>query len=162
MGGIKDILAKLFGGGLIKDIGEVADKFITTKQDKLEFQAAIQDKILQRELEAEKILNERLEIEAASVQSARDMQSKIATSKNSTKLSKNFVYYFITFWSIVGALTITMPLFLEIPSNNIRLIDTVFGFILGTALAAMFNFILGSSIGSKDKDEVFAGKFNKE
>lgn len=83
--------------------------------------------------------------------SARQMQATIATSANATKLSKNYVYYFSMFWSLIGAAFIIMSLFVDIPEENVRLVDTAFGFLLGTALAQMFAFFFGSSQGSKDK-----------
>jgi hypothetical protein len=50
--------------------------------------------------------------------------------------------------SYIGAIT-----FGEIPEQNVRFADTILGFVLGTMVAAMFQFLLGSSLGSRKKDE---------
>lgn len=82
---------------------------------------------------------------------AREMQVSIATSSEATPLAKNYIYYFSMFWSVIGAAFILLSLFIVIPEENVRLVDTAFGFLLGTALAQMFAFFFGSSQGSKDK-----------
>jgi len=35
----------------------------------------------------------------------------------------------------------------------VRFADTILGFMLGTVMASMFSFLLGSSFGSRVKDE---------
>ena len=68
-------------------------------------------------------------------------------------LVRRFVYYFITFWSVLAACYIGFITFGDIPEKNIRFADTILGFVLGTMVASMFQFLLGSSIGSRKKDE---------
>jgi len=63
------------------------------------------------------------------------------------------VYYFIGFWSFLSASYIGFITFGNIPESNIRFADTILGFVLGTMVASMFQFLLGSSIGSRKKDE---------
>jgi hypothetical protein len=83
---------------------------------------------------------------------ARDMQ-KTALSQDDL-FSKRYIYYFSSFWSFVGATLLLGIMFVEIPENNIRLVDTAFGFMLGTVLASMFNYYFGSSSGSSKKDSI--------
>jgi uncharacterized membrane protein YwzB len=59
----------------------------------------------------------------------------------------------VTFWSILSATYIGFITFGEIPESNIRFADTILGFVLGTMVASMFQFLLGSSLGSRKKDE---------
>ena len=68
-------------------------------------------------------------------------------------LVRRFVYYFITFWSLFSAGFIPTIVFLNIPEENIRFVDTILGFMLGTMVSSMFAFLLGSSLGSRNKDK---------
>lgn len=75
---------------------------------------------------------------------ARSMQEEAL--KQQDPFSKRFIYYFSIFWSWFSAAYLAGITFVEIPKENIRVVDTVLGFILGTAIAAMFSFFYGSSI----------------
>jgi hypothetical protein len=48
--------------------------------------------------------------------------------------------------------------FTNIPETNVRFADTILGFLLGTVVATILNFFLGSSAGSKAKQEVIEAK----
>jgi hypothetical protein len=91
------------------------------------------------------------EIDLKNMQGARDMQLKAMDSDD--PLVRRFVYYFIGFWSLLSATYIGFITFGHIPEDNIRFADTILGFVLGTMVASMFQFLLGSSIGSRKKDE---------
>jgi hypothetical protein len=91
------------------------------------------------------------EIDLKNMQGARDMQLKAMDSDD--PLVRRFVYYFISFWSVLCATYIGCITFLDIPDENVRFADTILGFVLGTMVAAMFQFLLGSSLGSRKKDE---------
>jgi hypothetical protein len=82
---------------------------------------------------------------------ARDMQ--VAALGQGDRLAKRFVIYLTAFWSVVAALYIGFITFAPIPEANVRFADTVLGFLLGTVVATMLNFWLGSSEGSRQKDE---------
>jgi hypothetical protein len=84
------------------------------------------------------------------IQNARDMQ-KAALAQDDV-FSKRFVYYFITFWSVVTIAYVYGITFNEIPANSIRYADTILGFLLGTAVASMFQYLLGTSLSSRTKD----------
>ena len=60
---------------------------------------------------------------------------------------------FVTvFWSVVSAMYIGAVTFLEVPIGNERVVDQTLGFIMGTIVATVMNFWLGSSLGSKNKE----------
>lgn len=66
---------------------------------------------------------------------------------------RRFTYYFIAAWSIFAMIYIPFMTFSEIPEKNVRFADTILGFLLGTVVASMFAFLLGSSFGSRQKDK---------
>jgi hypothetical protein len=82
---------------------------------------------------------------------ARAMQA--AALGQSDTFSKRFVYYLASFWSLAAAIYIGFVTFSSIPAANVRFADTILGFLLGTVIATILNFFLGSSEGSKDKTE---------
>lgn len=82
---------------------------------------------------------------------ARAMQMSAMQSED--PFVRRFVYYFITFWSLFAVLYIPFITFATIPETNVRFADTILGFLLGTMVASMFSFLLGSSLGSKQKDK---------
>lgn len=55
-------------------------------------------------------------------------------------------------WSVASIVYIGAISFMTIPPDNVRFVDTILGFILGTIISTIFNFWLGSSLGSKTKD----------
>jgi len=91
------------------------------------------------------------EIDLKNMQGARDMQLKAMDSDD--PLVRRFVYYFVSFWSVLSATYIGCITFVDIPEDNIRFADTILGFVLGTMVASMFQFLLGSSLGSRSKDK---------
>lgn len=46
----------------------------------------------------------------------------------------------------------------QIPEQNLRIVDTVLGFVLGTIVATIINYFFGSSQGSADKNELIKNK----
>lgn len=82
---------------------------------------------------------------------ARAMQ--VAAIQSDDPFVRRFVYYFITFWSLFAVVYIPYITFGDIPEQNVRFADTILGFLLGTMVASMFSFLLGSSLGSKQKDK---------
>jgi hypothetical protein len=91
------------------------------------------------------------ELDLKNMQGARDMQLKAMESDD--PLVRRFVYFFIAGWSILSATYIGCITFVDIPDENIRFADTILGFVLGTMVASMFQFLLGSSLGSRAKDK---------
>jgi ABC-type nitrate/sulfonate/bicarbonate transport system permease component len=45
---------------------------------------------------------------------------------------------------------------------NVRFADTILGFLLGTVVATILNFFLGSSASSKEKTEVLAAELKEQ
>lgn len=90
---------------------------------------------------------------------ARAMQ--VAALQQNDLFSKRFVYYFAIFWSVTAALYIAFITFGTIPEANVRFADTILGFLLGTVVATIIQFFMGSSDGSKQKDTTLEAMVKK-
>jgi len=153
---IASIVSGLISNGLPKVADAVMEKGVDYVQQKLgvelkpEGQMDANDvaKLKEAAMKHEEFM---AEIDLKNMQGARDMQLKAMDSDD--PLVRRFVYYFIGFWSILSATYIGFITFGAIPEDNIRFADTILGFVLGTMVASMFQFLLGSSIGSRNKDK---------
>lgn len=88
---------------------------------------------------------------------AREMQN--TALQQSDTFSKRFVYFFAGFWSICAVIYVAAISFMVIPENNIRHVDTILGFMLGTVISTILNFFLGSSAGSMKKTDMLIKDF---
>jgi hypothetical protein len=104
---------------------------------------AAAQKLQELELEYAKLAQE-------NTANARAMQ--IAALQQTDAFSKRFVAYLSAFWSIMAVTYIGFVTFTAIPESNVRFVDTILGFLLGTVVATVLNFWLGSSAGSRAKD----------
>ena len=104
---------------------------------------AAAQKLQELELEYAKLAQE-------NTANARAMQ--IAALQQADAFSKRFVAYLSAFWSIMAVTYIGFVTFTAIPESNVRFVDTILGFLLGTVVATVLNFWLGSSAGSRAKD----------
>ena len=153
---IASIVSGLIANGLPKVADAVIEKGVDYVQDKMgvtlkpEGEATKED---YAKIQAEANRHEEFmaENDLKNMQGARAMQEKAMDSDD--PLVRRFVYYFISFWSVLCATYIGCITFLDIPNENVRFADTILGFVLGTMVAAMFQFLLGSSLGSRKKDE---------
>jgi uncharacterized membrane protein YwzB len=153
---IASIVSGLLANNLPKIADAVIDKGVDYVQDKLgvelkpEGQASKED-YAKLAAEANKHEEFMAEVDLKNMQGARAMQEKAMDSED--PLVRRFVYFFIGFWSLLSAFYIGFITFGSIPEQNIRFADTILGFVLGTMVASMFQFLLGSSLGSRNKDK---------
>ena len=153
---VASIVSNLISNGLPKVADAVMDKGVEAVEAKLgmklkpEGEATPEDnaKLKEAAMKHEEFM---AEIDLKNMQGARDMQLKAMDSDD--PLVRRFVYYFIGFWSVLASVYIGFITFGYIPPDNIRFADTILGFVLGTMVASMFQFLLGSSIGSRNKDK---------
>lgn len=153
---IASIVSGLIQNGLPKVADAVIEKGVEYVEEKTgmklkpEGEATPEDyaRLKERAMEHEEFMaeNDRLNTE-----NARDMQK--AAMQSQDPVVRRFVYGFIGFWSLFAAIYIPVITFVQIPESNVRFADTILGFMLGTMVASMFNFLLGSSQGSRLKDE---------
>lgn len=90
-----------------------------------------------------------MDAELKDVQNARDMQK--AALNQDDLFSKRFIYVFASFWSVMACLYVGSITFGTIPPANVRFADTCLGFVLGTIVATIFQFLFGTTIGSGAK-----------
>lgn len=117
-----------------------------------DYQFKNEELLLNFKLQNRKLDNDETAMIMANVQSARDMQ--IAAIQQGDLFTKKFTYIFAAILSalIFGyAFAIT---FFAIPEQNIRFADSIMGMLLGGAFMAIINFLYGSTVSSRRKDEV--------
>jgi hypothetical protein len=105
--------------------------------------------------------HEEFKIEQANKNTADARAMQVAALQQDDKFSKRFVLYLATFWSLTAVVYIFLITFTNIPELNIRFADTILGFLLGTVVATILNFFLGSSAGSKEKTEALTAELKK-
>jgi hypothetical protein len=153
---IASIVSGLIANGLPKVADAVIEKGVDYVQDKLGIELKPEGQMkpedLSRLKEAAMKHEEFLvDAEIKDKANARDMAKHAMTS--SDPFVRRFTYYFITVWSTFAIVYIPFITFGYIPEGNVRFADTILGFMLGTVMASMFSFLLGSSFGSRAKDD---------
>jgi hypothetical protein len=153
---IASIVSGLIANNMHKVADAVIDKGVDYVQDKMGIQLkpegeATKEDYAKWNAEAAKHEEFMAEMDLKNMQGARDMQLKAMESDD--PLVRRFVYFFIAGWSILSATYIGCITFIDIPDENARFADTILGFVLGTMVASMFQFLLGSSLGSRAKDK---------
>ena len=153
---VASIVSNLISNGMHKVADQVIEKGVDAVQEKLGIELKPEGQATpeyNEKLKAEAMKHEEFmaELDEKSRQRATDMQMQAMKSED--PLVRRFVYFFIAFWSIFAAAFIPSLIWLDIPENNQRFADTVLGYIMGTVVTSMFAFLLGSSQGSRMKDE---------
>lgn len=156
---IAGIVAQLVSNNLPKVAQAVVDKGVSYVEEKLGVPltpSMSKEEIERIRVESQKHDEFNAKLAFENTQGARAMQ--VAALSQSDVFSKRFVYYFISAWSLASMIFIAMAAFTNIPETNMRTVDTVLGFILGTAVTSMFNFLLGSTITSRQKNDLLAAQ----
>jgi hypothetical protein len=108
---------------------------------------------LDHKVQLQNILLEHDRLELQNTDSARTMQ--ISALEQRDKFSKRFVYIYAGFTTLSSFIYIACITFMTIPKDNIRIVDTIIGFLLGTLISTIVNFFFGSSSSSQAKDSPF-------
>lgn len=144
--------------------GKLGVKIEADETGKLTPELVSQIKIASMKHEEFKIEHEtkRIELEHGNTANARDMQKEAL--KQDSWFAKNFVYLLASFWSLVTAVYLGAITFATVPAANVRVVDTVTGFLLGTLIATIINYFFGSSNGSSEKNKIMQSmqNFSKE
>lgn len=156
---VAGIIASLVQNQLPKLANAVAEKGLSYVEDKLGVKLEPQmtpEAIAEvRELankHEEFSVNANLE----NTKSARGMQ-EVALQQDDV-FSKRFVYYLATFWSVVTTVYLFCITFFPMQEAGIGHSQTTVGFLLGTVVATILNYFLGSTLNSHKKTELLAKK----
>ena len=150
------ILTQLAGAGLQKVADSVLEQGLGHVEEKLGIKlepnenGVLDDtKLAEIQMAAMKHAEFMAELDLKNTQDAREMQEK--AMENADPMVRRFVYMFATYWSVFATGYIVLITIADIPEKNIRFVDVVLGFILGTVVATILNFFFGSSQSSKEK-----------
>ena len=157
------IVSSLIQNNLPKVAQAVVDKGLDYVQEKtgIELKPDMsQDEIKALREAAQK--HEEFKIEQANANTANARAMQIAALQQDDRFSKRFVMYLATFWSLTAVAYIFLITFTNIPELNVRFADTILGFLLGTVVATILNFFLGSSAGSKEKTEALTAELKHD
>lgn len=153
---VAGIVANLINNGMHKVADQVIEKGVDAVQSKLGIELKPEGEATPEynaKLSAEAMKHEEFmaELDEKSRQRATDMQMKAMESDD--PLVRRFIYFFIGWWSMFSSIIIPCMIWLPIPENNQRFADVAQGAIFGTMVTGMFAFLLGSSQGSRAKDQ---------
>jgi hypothetical protein len=142
------------GGSLIKDVGDVVDRFVTTKEEKEEAKRLMEAAIHQHELDLKDKAMEAERLFLQDKQNARSMQMEAL--RQADNFSKRYVYFLASF-VVLGAFSFGMGLmFYEIPEANKRMVEMFADIFLFSGAITVLNFFFGSSKSSSDKTSIIA------
>ncbi len=141
------------------EIGDIAEEKLTDEQWRQlkAFELQEQELLLASRAEMSAIELEREKAILQDRQDARATGSK--RDQNEDTVIRRFTYYYaylitgITFLFIIIAIIIpaVLPNF---PKESWQVINTVVGFLLGVGLSAIIQYFYGSSMGSKNKEQI--------
>jgi hypothetical protein len=160
---IAGIVSSLIQNNLPKVAQAVVDKGLDYVQEKTGIE-------LKPDMNAEEIKalreaaqrHEEFKIEQANKNTADARAMQVAALGQDDKFAKRYVMYLASFWSCTAVVYIFLITFTHIPELNVRFADTILGFLLGTVVATILNFFLGSSASSKEKTEVLAAELKEQ
>lgn len=157
------IVSSLIQNNLPKVAQAVVDKGLDYVQEKTGIE--LKPDMSQEEVKALREAaqkHEEFKIEQANKNTADARAMQVAALQQDDTFSKRFVMYLATFWSLTAVAYIFLITFTNIPELNVRFADTILGFLLGTVVATILNFFLGSSAGSKEKTEALTAELKHD
>lgn len=153
---VMSIVQGLIANNMHKVADAVIDKGVDYVQDKMgitlkpEGEATKED-YAKWNAEAAKHEEFMAEMDQKNMDGARNMQ--LAAMQSEDPIVRRFAYYFMGVWSLFAIVIIPCLIWVPIPEGQMRFADAFQGFLLGTIVAGMFQFLLGSSLGSRNKDK---------
>jgi hypothetical protein len=153
---VASIVSNLISNNMHKVADAVIEKGIDAVQDKLGIELKPEGQATpeyNEKLKAEAMKHEEFmaELDLKNMEGARNMQ--LAAMQSDDPLVRRFAYYFMGTWSLFAMIVIPCLIWVPIPEGQMRFADAFQGFLLGTIVAGMFQFLLGSSLGSRSKDK---------
>jgi hypothetical protein len=166
-----DLLSGIFRGAVDKGTQEVADliqettgidindvaegkltddQWVKLKEFELQNQQMLLD--FRQGEEARNLEHEKLHQQDRA--DARAMQVEHAKSED--PFVRRFIHYYALLITFLTFAFIFFAVYVKHDPNNLRIVDTVLGFLLGVSLSAIIQFFFGSSQGSSDKQRQIA------
>jgi hypothetical protein len=157
------IVSSLIQNNLPKVAQAVVDKGLDYVQEKtgIELKPDMNSEEV-KALRESAMKHEEFMVEQANKNTADARAMQVAALQQDDKFAKRYVMYLATFWSVTAVVYIFLITFTFIPEMNVRFADTILGFLLGTVVATILNFFLGSSASSKEKTEVLAAELKEQ
>jgi hypothetical protein len=153
---VMSIVQGLIANNMHKVADAVIDKGVDYVQDKMGITLKPEGEATKEDYEkwnAEAAKHEEFmaEMDQKNMDGARNMQ--LAAMQSEDPIVRRFAYYFMGVWSLFAIVIIPCLIWVPIPEGQMRFADAFQGFLLGTIVAGMFQFLLGSSLGSRNKDK---------
>jgi hypothetical protein len=152
-------IQNLFSGGasqVIDSVGNVLDKVVTTKSEKLQLELELKKADHQFEIDVKNLDLEDKKAILGDIDSARKRDSDVQASANASTLAKN-----VSPVLALGGVFLTFSLFALLmfgtwnpeDTNKKEIVLYVFG-VLSGILTQVFSYYFGSSLGSKAKTDI--------
>lgn len=161
---VASVVSGLIANGMPKVADAVVENGVDYVQDKLGVPLKLESQLTPEDVAklqeaANKHEEFMAELDEKSRQRATDMQMHAMESQD--PLVRRFIYYFAWFWSTVSIVYFFAVTFIPLKPESQNFANTILGFLLGTAVAAILQFFYGSSKGSMDKSAALINKANK-
>lgn len=152
-------LKNLFSGGagqLVKSVGNVLDKVVTTKEEKMALENEIKKAEMQYQIDMRKLSIEERQIVLADTDSARKRESTIQTSQYGTKLGKNVSSYLALGTTLLAFSMFYVVIFKnhELETSGSKEIVLYILGVLSAIVTQIFSYYFGSSQGSAVKSDM--------
>ncbi len=151
---IAGIVSKIAGdkaADIVTSVGNVADKFITTGQEKEEFKAEVQKEINRHLEEMTKAQNSELELILKDVDSARNREVQVATSEKAPLINK-----IIQPILAIALILLAFVMFYAVMFKQLGAEKDIVIYVLGVLSAVVtqtISYYFGSSVGSRNKQD---------
>ncbi len=148
-------LASIFGKGVqetITSLGNIADKFITTKAEKEQFKLEAEKAITEANQKAQDQAQVEIDGYLKDIQSARNREIQVNSSESASWLSKNTLGLLAIGITVGFFGMLTYMCTNTIPKDNERILDIMLGS-LGSAWIGVVSYYFGSSMGSAKSGE---------
>ena len=151
---IAGIVSKIAGdkaADIVTSVGNVADKFITTGQEKAEFNAEVEKEVNRHVEEMTKAQNSELELILKDVDSARNREIEVATSEKAPLINK-----IIQPILAIALILLAFVMFYAVMFKQLGAEKDIVIYVLGVLSAVVtqtISYYFGSSVGSRNKQD---------
>lgn len=156
-------IQSLFSGGsgnLISTVGNVLDKVITTKEEKLQLDLEMKKADMQYQVDLKRLTVEEQKASYGEMDSARRREVDLSGSQYASKLAKNVGPFLALGTTILTFTLFAGIIFHQFGQESQEVVFYVLG-VLSAVLTQIFSYYFGSSEGSAHKSTSIQNMFNK-